>query len=89
MTCIKTGADVFLREYGNKVVHGDLFEVGNTYILKCNGTVEQCSYYLEEGETHKVHIVVGGFEECGQGVIAFTKLWASDFEYNGLTVTGR
>lgn len=30
--CIKTGADVYLAEYG-KVVHGDLFVVSDIYVL--------------------------------------------------------
>jgi hypothetical protein len=43
-SCIKTGADVYLAEYG-KVVHGDLFIVGDAYLLHCNYPwKEECGF---------------------------------------------
>lgn len=33
MTCIKTGANVFMRPYG-RVLRGDVYAVGNTRILR-------------------------------------------------------
>ena len=36
MTCVKTGCDVYLASHGG-VLHGDMFMVGNVYILHHTG----------------------------------------------------
>lgn len=36
MTCIRTGCDVYLASHGG-VLHGDMFKVGDTYILHHTG----------------------------------------------------
>jgi len=79
MTCIKTGADVLLDSHG-ATVHGDLYEVGDTYILLCGASVHDCM----EHDPSRYHIrVKGDWHALGSRAIAFEASAAIDFNYEG------
>lgn len=86
MPCIRTGATVYLSQYGNATVHGDLFCVGDTYILACLQGTRACMSYHEPGKTIRANIVAYDYEMCGSGAIAFTILQASEFDYEGVPI---
>jgi len=78
MTCIKTGADVYLPEHGC-TVHGDLFRVGDTYILHCGSQWAQCCDYKPE----RANLMMHEFSQCGSPVIAAATWECSQFSYEG------
>ena len=77
MTCIKTGANVYLYTHGASI-HGDLFEVGDVYILAVNNR-EFCWNHAPTRANVKAY----AFEECGSHAYAFLKEQCSDFNYEG------
>lgn len=79
MTCIKTGADVWLSGH-ECTVHGDLFQVGETFILCMSDVWKLCTNYAPTRWNIRVS---GEWEECGSRCIAFTAEQCSDFFYNG------
>lgn len=76
MTCIKTGADVFLPEHGC-TVHGDLYEVADMYILCCGDHYDACCDYTNT----KANITFGWYEICGSRVIVSPRTTADGFTY--------
>jgi len=85
MSCIKTGADVYLPEYG-ALVHGDLFQVGQVYILACGTNWRSCCLYAEypfETRDMKANMVAYDFQECGPNSIAMEYNTCSRFHYDG------
>lgn len=56
MSCVKTGANVLLSEYG-AVVHGDLFKVGDCYILQFRpGGLHDKHHHIGDSITHEIII---------------------------------
>lgn len=82
MTCIKTGADVFLPERGC-TVHGDLFLIGETFILVCSDATETCYFYPPDGKHFIYHIRMSNYKRCGSRTIAATANDCGDFSYEG------
>lgn len=68
MSCVKTGANVLLAEYGS-IVHGDLFKVGGCYILQFRpGGLHDKHHRGEESITHEI-IIGHGYLHKDRGVI--------------------
>lgn len=86
MTCIKTGADVWIEQH-SCLVHGDLFEVGDCYILNCGAGWEHCtSWHIVLGAPgYLSHLTMYAFENCGERVLVAQKAHCNDFSYNGWT----
>ncbi len=82
MTCIKTGADVFLPTHG-ATIHGDLFEIGDVYILAHGDPGLKVSLNFNPD---RAHISTGDFKLCGSYAIAFEKAWAGPFNYDGFSL---
>jgi hypothetical protein len=78
-SCIKTGADVYLAEYG-KVVHGDLFIVSDTYLLHCNYPwKEECGFVDTPPEGvhatfHAISLSIDGVIIADEGDVSTTQL---------------
>lgn len=83
MTCIRTGADIYLVDR-QCIVHGDLFEVGDVYILECNGHWRDC--VIEKHDESKASLRVGKYEHCGNRTIVMEKDHCGDFSYEGWPV---
>lgn len=81
MTCIRTGANVVFAPHG-ATIHGDLFLVGNCYILKTTRSWEECATW-EQGNNTPIHLVMYDAEDCGMYVLACTKEQAGEFSYEG------
>lgn len=77
MTCIRTGANVYLYSHGASV-HGDLFEVGDVYILTTSNPDHCWEYAPTRANVKAFH-----YEECGSRTFAFLKEHCSDFSYDG------
>lgn len=84
MTCIKTGADVYIGGH-NAVVHGDLFEVGDTYILACGDDWDKCTDYAGLAD-YRINLKMYGWETCGYRVIAAPKHRCDEFSYDGVAL---
>lgn len=55
MTCVKTGAMIYFRNYGMLVV-GDAFQVGDTYIFRWN--IHSIEYTSDSRATHVVETIM-------------------------------
>ena len=82
MTCIKTGANVMIQGHG--VVHGDLFEVGNCYILSCGSPWRECIFYGKWGYPEGVNLEMSGWYECGMRTLVAEKQDCTKFNYEGV-----
>ena len=78
--CIKTGANVYLPEYGF-TVHGDLFELGDVYVLHTGGRWRECLAH----ESPSFNLGMYRMVEMGHDVIACEKQFCTDFNYIGWT----
>lgn len=81
MPCIKTGADVYIAAHA-AIIHGDLFRVGDTFILTCGGPVATCTMAPQEGAI--VHLSVHRYEMIGERSIAMLAADCEPFFYEGL-----
>lgn len=79
MTCIKTGADVFITGH-NCLVHGDLFEHGDCYILNCGDAWELCANYAE---VYPFNLRFYQWEQIGSRVLVARKAKSSEFSIGG------
>lgn len=77
MTCIRTGAYVYLYEHG-AAIHGDLYDVGDVYILAVSDP-RLCWEYAPTHANLKAH----HYAECSSRAFAFLKEHCSDFSYDG------
>jgi len=77
--CIKTGADVWLPEY-ECLIHGDLFEVGDCYILACGDNWTKCCNFDERGP---YNVEFRAFVNCGSRTLVARKEDCNDFSYEG------
>lgn len=78
MTCIKTGADVYLDSH-DATIHGDLYLVGRTYILTCGASLHDCMDHAPK----RFNIRTTQQFECGSRVIAFDDNHAFQWSYDG------
>lgn len=81
MTCLKTGAKVYLYSHG-ACVQGDLFEVGDVYIL----SVADPKFCIEHSPT-RAHLKATHYEQCGAHAYVFLKENCSDFDYDGWRIS--
>lgn len=75
--CIKTGCDAVLH---GQMWHGDLFDLGNYYILNCNGPS------FKRGDIQTAHLKLRGFYSSHQEgkVLFISKAHDVDwFSYDG------
>jgi len=78
MTCIRTGADIWLVSHG-AVVHGDLFQIDDVFALNSCG--EDTWDYPHDGQPIFVNMLVDGdFETVGK-VLIWKDEACSEFHY--------
>lgn len=77
--CIRTGADVILPTEG-EVVHGDLFLVGDVFILVCSNDVEKCTTF--DVKNPRVNQLVYTFQRIGRRNLVWHKSDADVFVYD-------
>lgn len=75
-SCIKTGADVYLLDRYS-IVHGDLYKVGDTYILRRT----DCEEDIQPGDRY--HLRMDNYSNCGANCIAAVIEDCCDFSYEG------
>ena len=81
LECIKTGANVFLSEH-DAVIHGDLYQCGNAYLLSCVGCEELI--YLKPGQRCMINMVFDRATQMESNYMwVAVSHWAHSFEYNG------
>lgn len=81
--CVKTGATVVA---GGCVWHGDLFDMGDAYMLNCNAGKQ----YVEQVGPFTAHIEAETWEATFQQdkVVVFWKHHANWFDYDGRPYNG-
>jgi hypothetical protein len=83
MTPVKTGANVFLGEYG-VIAHGDLYKIAGVYFLNQAGISHEWRFDFDPEEGTLVNLNVSRIAGKVSDFIIWSELLSDSFDYEGI-----